>query len=289
MKVIVFGGNGFLGKYIVKELISRNFKVTVFDKYPLNKKYKKNFRFIKGDIENKNKVITAIKGQDVVYHLAGISDIGDAMISPIKTSKINILGTLNILEGCVKFRVKRFIFASTIYVLSKQGGFYKASKQSSELFIEEYNKMHNLNFTILRYGSIYGRGADSRNGISKIINFALKKKNITYGGTKLAIRKFIHVKDAAIASVKILKKTFLNKNVLITGNKNIKIVSLIKLIKKILKNNKKVYFKRKPLMGHYDKSPFTYKPKITKILNIKPTLSLKEGIVDLIRDFKNIK
>ena len=289
MKVIVFGGNGFLGKYIVKELISRNFKVTVFDKYPLNKKYKKNFRFIKGDIENKNKVIRAIKGQDVVYHLAGISDIGDAMISPIKTSKINILGTLNILEGCVKFRVKRFIFASTIYVLSKQGGFYKASKQSSELFIEEYNKMHNLNFTILRFGSIYGRGADPRNGISKIINFALKKKNIIYGGTKLAIRKFIHVKDAAIASVKILEKTFLNKNVLITGNKNIKIVSLIKLIKKILKNNKKVYFKRKPLMGHYDKSPFTYKPKITKILNIKPTLSLKEGIVDLIRDFKNIK
>ncbi len=289
MKVIVFGGNGFLGKYIVKELISRNFKVTVFDKYPLNKKYKKNFRFIHGDIENKSKVITAVKGQDVVYHLAGISDIGDAMISPIKTSKINILGTLNILEGCVKFRLKRFIFASTIYVLSKQGGFYKASKQSSELFIEEYNKMHNLNFTILRFGSIYGRGADPRNGISKIINFALKKKNIIYGGTKLAIRKFIHVKDAAIASVKILEKRFLNKNVLITGNKNIKIVSLIKLIKKILKNNKKVYFKRKPLMGHYDKSPFTYKPKITKILNIKPTLSLKEGIVDLIEDFKNIK
>lgn len=289
MKVIVFGGNGFLGKYIVKELISRNFKVTVFDKYPLNKKYKKNFRFIKGDIENKNKVITAIKGQDAVYHLAGISDIGDAMISPIKTSKINILGTLNILEGCVKFRVKRFIFASTIYVLSKQGGFYKASKQSSELFIEEYNKMHNLNFTILRFGSIYGRGADPRNGISKIINFALKKKNIIYGGTKLAIRKFIHVKDAAIASVKILEKRFLNKNVLITGNKNIKIVFLIKLIKKILKNDKKVYFKRKPLMGHYDKSPFTYKPKITKTLNIKPTQSLKEGIIDLIRDFKNIK
>ena len=51
----------------------------------------------------------------MVYHLAGISDIGDAMISPIKTSKINILGTLNILEGCVKFRVKD-LFLRALYM-----------------------------------------------------------------------------------------------------------------------------------------------------------------------------
>ena len=185
--VMITGGAGFIGSNLAEHLVQSGIKVTVLDNLLTGKMENIShlmdnalFRFIKGDIENKNKVITAIKGQDAVYHLAGISDIGDAMISPIKTSKINILDTLNILEGCVKFRVKRFIFASTIYVLSKQGGFYKASKQSSELFIEEYNKMHNLNFTILRFGSIYGRGADSRNGISKIINFALKKKNIIY-------------------------------------------------------------------------------------------------------------
>ena len=111
----------------------------------------------------------------MVYHLAGISDIGDAMISPIKTSKINILGTLNILR-CVKFRVKRFIFASTIYVLSKQGGFIKLANNLPNFLLKNIIKMHNLNFTILRFGSIYGRGADPRNGISKIINSALKKK-----------------------------------------------------------------------------------------------------------------
>ena len=169
MKAIVFGGSGFLGQYIVQELLSRNYKVTIFDRsYPKNK-YLKNLNFIKGDIQNKEKVVNAIKGKSIVYNFAGISDIGDAMINPIKTSKINLIGTLNILEGCKKYKIKRFIFASTIYVLSRQGGFYKASKQSSELFIEEYNKIHNLNYTILRYSSIYGKGADPRNGISKKI------------------------------------------------------------------------------------------------------------------------
>ena len=289
MKAIVFGGSGFLGQYIVQELLSRKYKVTIFDRsYPKNK-YLKNLNFIKGDIQNKEKVVNAIKGKSIVYNFAGISDIGDAMINPIKTSKINLIGTLNILEGCKKYKIKRFIFASTIYVLSRQGGFYKASKQSSELFIEEYNKIHNLNYTILRYGSIYGKGADPRNGISKIIYSALKKKRIVYGGTKRAVRNFIHVKDAAIASVNILNNNYKNKSVLITGSKNIKIIKLIKIIKKIFKNNKKVYFKRTPLMGHYDKNPFTYKPKTTKILNIKPRVSLKDGVIDLVKDIKNLK
>lgn len=287
MKVLIFGGNGFLGKYLVRELISRKFRVTIFDRSFPKGISKKNFNFIQGDIQNKNKTIKAIKGHKIVYNFAGISDIGDAMIDPIKTSKINLLGTLNILEGCIKHKVKRFVFASTIYVFSRQGGFYKASKQSSELFIEEYKKIHKLNYTVLRFGSIYGKGADPRNGISKIIRSALKNKNITYGGTRRAIRRFIHAKDAAIASVKILSNRYKNKSVLITGSQNIKIIKLIKLIKNIFKSKKRVFFKRKPLMGHYDKNPFTFEPKKTEILKIKPTISLKNGITELIKESKN--
>ena len=117
----------------------------------------------------------------------------------------------------------------------------------------------------------------------------MKKNKIIYGGTRRAIRKFIHVKDAAVASVNILSRQYKNKNVLITGNKNIKIITIIKIIRKIFKSDKKVYFKRKPLKGHYDKTPFTYKPKITKILNIKPTISLSSGIIELANDIKNNK
>ena len=79
-------------------------------------------------------VLKASKKQDIIYNLAGISDIGDAMKDPIITSKVNILGSIHTLEASVLNKVRRYIFASSIYVLSRQGGFYKSSKQSIENF-----------------------------------------------------------------------------------------------------------------------------------------------------------
>ena len=95
------------------------------------------------------------------------------------------------MEAAVKNKVKRYVFASSIYVLSSQGGFYKTSKKSVESFIEEYNKRDNLNYTILRYGSVYGPDSDERNGIKKIISSCLKDKSILYGGTSKAERKIL--------------------------------------------------------------------------------------------------
>ena len=126
------------------------------------------------------------------------------------------------MEAAVKNKVKRYVFASSIYVLSSQGGFYKTSKKSVESFIEEYNKRDNLNYTILRYGSVYGPDSDERNGIKKIISSCLKDKSILYGGTSKAERRFLHVKDAVKASEKILKNKFVNTRVLITGSKKLK-------------------------------------------------------------------
>ena len=77
---------------------------------------------------------------------------------------------MNVLELCKKYKVKRLIFASTIYVYSTDGNFYKCSKQSSESFIEEYNKQYNLEYTILRYGSIYGPRSNTSNGIYRIVD-----------------------------------------------------------------------------------------------------------------------
>ena len=281
MRVLIFGGSGFLGKSLSIYLSKKKHKVTIFDKkkIPLNLK---SVKFIKGDILNLKQVIRATKNQDIVYNLAGISDIGDSIRNPILTTKINILGSVNTLEAAVKNKVKRYIFASSIYVLSSQGGFYKTSKKSVESFIEEYNKRDNLKYTILRYGSVYGPESDERNGIKKIITSCLKDKTIMYGGTSKAERRFLHVNDAIKASEVILRKKFVNTRVLITGSKKTKIKNLILQIKKILKINKKIIFKRKPMMGHYDKNPFNDRPKKQLIYYVKPSVPLNAGISEII-------
>lgn len=281
MRILIFGGSGFLGKNLSKYLSKKKHKVTIFDKKKNSINLKK-IKFIKGDILNLRQVIKASKNQDIIFNLAGISDIGDSIKNPILTTKINILGSVNTLEAAVKNKVKRYVFASSIYVLSSQGGFYKTSKKSVESFIEEYNKRDNLNYTILRYGSVYGPDSDERNGIKKIISSCLKDKSILYGGTSKAERRFLHVKDAVKASEKILNNKFINTRVLITGSKKIKIKDLILQIKKILKINKKILFKRKPMLGHYDKNPFNDKPKKQLIYYVKPSVSLNKGINEII-------
>ncbi len=285
MKILIFGGAGFLGKNLAVKLANLDHKVTIFDKKKL--KFKSNrIKFLKGDILNLKQVLKATKKKDIIFNFAGISDIGEAMNNPILTTKINILGSVNTLAAAKRFKVKRYIFASSIYVLSRQGGFYKSSKQSVESFIDEFNKKDKLKFTILRFGSVYGEGSDKRNGIQRLIHSAIKNKSIVYGGTSKAERRFIHIDDAVNASVDILKSKFINKRVLITGSKITKIKDLIKMIKIILKVNKKVSFKRKPMMGHYDKNPFNDVPKKQIEYKVKPTISLSKGIIKIINSIK---
>lgn len=277
MKILIFGGSGFLGKNLALQLCKKH-KVTIFDRKNFKISPKRNIKFIKGNILNFNQVLKATRKQEVIYNFAGISDIGEAMSQPILTTKVNILGSIYTLEAAIKCKVKRYIFASSIYVLSRQGGFYKSSKKSVESFIDEYNKKDKLKFTILRFGSVYGKDSDPRNGIKKLLMSAMKDKTIVYGGTSKAERRFLHVDDAAKASILILKSKFINKRVLITGDKKVKIKELISIIQKILKINKKIKFKRKPMMGHYDKNPYNDFPKKQIIYHVKPSVNLLEGL-----------
>ena len=244
LKVIVFGGSGFIGSHVAESLYKKGFQVTVADLKKCED-LNKNISFQKVDINNQKRVINLVKNSSIVFNFAAIADIQDSYDDPLKTLNVNIIGCANILKACVQNKVKKFVLASSIYANTSQGGFYRVSKQSCEIMTMEFSKVYKLDYTILRFGSIYGPRSNLKNGLLKIVFDSLNKKKLIYRGTKRAVRSYIHVKDAARSSVEILNKKHKNKIVLIKGKREIKIVNLLLMLKKILKIKSKLFFLNK--------------------------------------------
>lgn len=282
-KVIIFGGSGFLGSHVVDRLVEEKYEVTVFDTIQasyLNKKA----NFTKGDINNKEDVERAVVGKDIIYNYAGVSDIDEAKENPYETICTNVIGNMNILEACRKHKVERFIFASTIYVYSNLGLFYRSSKQACELTIENYHKKYGVDFTILRYGSLYGPRSDKRNSVYRFLHNALQNKKIIRSGDGNEIREYIHVYDAASLSVKILGKEFKNQYVIISGNQKIKVKEFLYMIKEILENKIEIDFKKSKIEEHYEITPYNFSPRLAKKITDNSHVDLGQGILDLLNN-----
>lgn len=279
MRILITGGSGFVGSQLADYLSARGHKVTIYD-LKKSKWLNSKQTFIKGSLSSKN-LNKAIKNQDVIYNFAAISDIDEATKYPMKTAKTNIIGTLNILELIKNKTIKRFVQASSIYVNSNSGSFYRCSKKASEEFIEEYSKLYGIKYSIIRYGSIFGERSDLRNGVYKLIYSGIKNKKISYYGFKKSVRRYIHVKDVCKGSLKILNKKYENSHILLTGNKDIKVYDLMKIISERLKINK-IEFRNEKISGHYVKTPFTYKSKKGKYLKLNNMMNFKKSINNLI-------
>jgi len=286
MKILVTGGSGFLGSHVADELSKRGHKVIIFDKKK-SKWIRSDQKMFIGNILNPNDLENVIKNTDVVFHFAALADLDQALKNPINTVKVNILGTVQVLELCRKHNVKRFIHASTIYVNSTDGGFYRSSKKAAEDYVEEYKKIHDLNYTIVRFGSLYGQRSDDTNGVRIIVKNAIVNGQISYTGSRKTVRSYIHILDAAKACVDTLKKKYENKHVIITGKKQIKMTMFLKNLSKMLKISKKIKFQNRKVVGHYDITPFTYQFKKGQIFKHKSNIDMHDGILQLINEIKN--
>jgi UDP-glucose 4-epimerase len=262
MKIIVFGGSGFLGSHVADALTEAGHEVTVFDLRPSDF-LKPAQKMVIGDILNEELVREVITGQDIIFNFAGLADIDEAKTKPIETVKYNILGNTVLLEAARKEGIKRFVYASTIYVYSDSGSFYRCSKCACEMYIETYQKQYGLNYTILRYGTLYGTRADMRNSVYRFVTQAMLEGKITYPGNGDEIREYINVLDAAQASVEIIKDEFINQQVIFTGHYPMKISDLFTMIQEILKKDIEIIFQPKS-MDHYTITPYTFVPKLGK-------------------------
>ena len=209
------------------------------------------------------KLDQAIDGCKVVYNFAAIADLDEALQKPVETARINVLGNVQILEACRKFGISRYVYASTVYVYSRDGGFYRCSKQAAEHYVEEYQHSYGLDYTILRYGSLYGPRSDHRNGLWRIVKNALETGLVSYEGSPESLREYIHVEDAARASVDALRKEFCNEHLVLTGHEPMRVLDLLEMLREILGFTKEsVNFVPAEHLGHYVRTPYAYQPKL---------------------------
>jgi UDP-glucose 4-epimerase len=283
MKAIVFGGSGFIGSHVADELTNRGYAVKVYDLK--NSPYlQKGQEMIIGDLLDEEKVKKAIRGCDYVYNFAGIADLDQAGTLPLETIRQNILGNTIVLKAAEEAKVKRFVYASTIYVYSALGGFYRCSKQAAETYIEEYQKAYGIEFTVLRYGTVYGPRSNEKNSVYRYLKQALEKGKIVCEATGEEMREYIHVRDLAKLSVDILNSDeFKNQYVNITGHHPIKFKEMLYTIKEMLDNKVDVVFKA-PTKGnaHYSLTPYSFAPRIGKKLVSNHYTDLGQGLLELL-------
>ena len=283
MKAIVFGGSGFIGSHVADELTDRGNEVKLYD-FVASPYLRERQEMVVGDILDKDSIFKSVKGCGAVYNFAGIADLDAATTKPIDTINQNILGNAIILDASVKANVKRFVYASTIYVYSSLGGFYRCSKQAAELYVEEYQKKYGLEFTVLRFGTVYGPRADERNSVYRYLKQALVEGKITVYGNGEEAREYIHVRDTAKLSVDILADEFKNKYVVISGHHPIKFKDMLNTIREMIDYKVEIDF-RQPKEDfryncHYVMTPYSFIPKIGQKVVSDRYIDIGQGLLE---------
>lgn len=281
MKILVTGGSGFLGSHVCDALSEAGHDVVVFDLKQSPYLNSKQNMFI-GDVTNKQDIENAVKGCDVIYHLAALADIDEAINRPVDTMTVNLMGTVNMLEAARENNISRFVFSSSIYVYSDQGSFYRTSKQACEHLIQDYHDRYGLDFTILRYGSLYGPRADQSNAVYRLITSALEKKRIEYGGNGKEVREYIHIRDAALMSADVLMTEEYNNSILhLTGRERMTTGDMLTMIQEIFNNKVDIILSESHLTGHYMQTPYNYTPRIGRKMTRSTYIDLGLGLLDV--------
>lgn len=225
MKVLVTGGAGFLGSFVVRELMSAGQTPVVLDLHvPGNfgDGLSVEIPVVRGGIEDLDFLLRAMAGHavDRVVHLAGFLQFGCAR-DPWKAVEVNVGGTLNILEASRRMGVKKIVFASSGAVYGPRTdpidedspilpsvSLYGTTKFLGEVLLKHYNDLYGIPFVALRYWGIYGPGEVHSPGVAEVI----KRIESTIDGRDVVIdevgvddrRHFLFVKDAARATVRAL-------------------------------------------------------------------------------------
>jgi len=265
-RVMVTGGAGFIGSHLVEEYLKNNVeKIIVYDNFSSgtmeNLKHIRDSRLkiIKGSILDENLLNEVIRKEeiDIIDHEAAELEIYSGIVNVKEDAKINIFGTINILDSAIKNNVKKVLFASSGAVYGRAGAApknegdlpkphwpYGVSKLSAERYCLQYNELYGLNVTAFRYSIVYG----PREWFGRVLTMFIKRiflenKPPVVFGDGMQMRDYIYVKDLVKAHVLAIKNDESNGQVFnISSGKGIKIRELASLLLEISGKNLGIIF-----------------------------------------------
>jgi UDP-glucose 4-epimerase len=226
VKYLVTGGAGFIGSHLVDKLVESGNDIAVIDNLSSGKKENLNIKAIFYNLDIQDEKISEVfekEKPEVVFHFAAQIDVRKSVENPIESAKTNILGSLNILENCRKFGVKKIIFSSTggaIYgeadviptpesYLAQPISPYGIEKLVVEHYLNFYEKEYGLHYLVLRFANVYGPRQNSKGEAGVVAIFCdkiLAGENLLINGDGKQTRDFVFVGDIVNANMMAIKK-----------------------------------------------------------------------------------
>jgi len=312
-KIFITGGAGFIANMLIKRLIKDN-QIIVYDNFHrdtlTNSRLMghKNLKIIKGDILNFNLLNKSMVGSDIVVHAAAIAGIDSVIKNPVKTMRVNMIGTANVLEASlinkIKDRIIDFstseVFGSMAYRSSENDSIvvgsvgkarwtYAVSKLAGEHLSKAYYQKYKLPTVTIRPFNIYGPGQTGEGALIIFIKRALENKNIKITGDGNQIRAWCYIDDF----IDCLMECIINKKAIgesfNIGNSRavITILGLANTVLRVLSSKSKIIF-ISPLSADIElRIPSVKKTK--DILNFKAKVDLEEGILKTAEWVKKMK
>ena len=302
MNVLVTGGAGFIGSHLVERLVKDKHSVTVIDNLLRGNKIpdyiQPQITFIEGDVRDKELVIHAMQGIDVVYHFAAVLGVDVVADYPVETMDVEVIGTRNVIEGIHKHKVKQLLYASTsgIYshsaiektslseeVLVDPRTSYAMAKRYNEIYLASHFEEKGVNTVALRFFNVYGERQDNRMVIPRFLEQAAVNLPLTVFGDGRQTRDFTYIEDVIESCIRLLQTTGFHI-VNIANEEEWTISRLAEIIINQTASSSNITYVDAP-KKRYDyevERRIGSSDKLFSLIGFKPSTSLMQGIKSII-------
>jgi UDP-glucose 4-epimerase len=297
-RVLVVGGNGFIGSHLVSRLVESGDEVTVLHKYeqPRYGKIPKSVRFLRGELTQESVLRKAVKGQDVVFHLLWTTTAIHELANddPAADVQENLIPSIQLIQACREANVGRLLFTSsggTVYGRSQQTPIpenhphnpvtaYGVSKLAIEKYLQMFHHLHGFDFAVLRPSVPYGpyQNPLARQGAVAVFLYRVAKGlPLTIWGDGNVTRDYFYISDLVDALILGGERPLNNERIFnIGGAEEVSLNQLIAYVEETV--GKKAIVEYTPARNFDAPRLHLDTTRAQKVLGWQPKVPMKEGL-----------